>query len=127
MSAPDLTADLMQNFLTSGADSHSTLLLGAGASTTSGLPDWDTFAIRLLLQSGSVKTKESARLLLSRQDPLIVVEAARAASGSHWHKKLRSALYEGVQSVEPSPLHLAAVGHLLGGDESRHTQLRHHA
>lgn len=118
MSAPDLTADLMRSFRASGAESHTTLLLGAGASTTSGLPDWDTFAIRLLMQSKAVSTFEAAELLLSRQDPLIVVEAARAAYGKRWNQKLRAALYEGVASVDPSPLHLAAVGHLLGGGSS---------
>lgn len=116
VSAPDLTADMMQQFQSCGAETHSTILLGAGASTTSGLPDWDTFATRLLQQSGSVPDEETANLLLARQDPLLVVEAARAASGDKWGQKLRKALYDGVTQQDPSPLHLAAVGHLLGGD-----------
>jgi len=106
----------MDRFRDSGADIHSTILLGAGASTTSGLPDWDTFATRLLLQSGSVLEEETAKLLLSRQDPLIVVEAARVAFADKWEPKLRNALYDGVSSLDPSPLHLAAVGHFLAGN-----------
>ncbi|MFJ5956897.1 SIR2 family protein [Paenarthrobacter sp. NPDC092416] len=116
MSAPDLTAEMMEQFRSSGAENHSTILLGAGASTTSGLPDWDTFATRLLRQSNSVPDDETANLLLSRQDPLLVVEAARAAAGDKWEQKLRKALYEGVTQLDPSPLHLAAVGHLLTGN-----------
>lgn len=115
MSAPDLTAKMMDQFRHAGIEKHSTILLGAGASVTSGLPDWDTFATRLLIGSGSVD-EHAAQLLLSRQDPLIVVEAARVAFGNKWDQKLRAALYEGVASLEsldPSPLHRAAVGHYL--------------
>ena len=116
MSAPDLTADVMHKFRESGAEKHSTIFLGAGASTTSGLPDWNTFAKRLLVQSGSVPNDAIAELLVSRQDPLLVVEAARVAYNGKWEQKLRTALYEGVNSMEPSPLHRAAVAHLLGGE-----------
>lgn len=117
MSAPDLTAEIMQKFRESGAEKHLTILLGAGASTSSGLPDWDTFAKRILVQSGTVATEEIARLLLDRQDPLLVVESARLALGENWTRHLRTALYSGVNRMEPSPLHRAAVGHLLGGEK----------
>lgn len=116
VSAADLTAETMKTFRRSGLETHTTFLLGAGASVTSGLPGWDEFATRLLVQSGSVDSGETAEILLERQDPLIVVEAARVALGNRWHQKLRSALYQGVASYEPSPLHLAAVGHLLDGE-----------
>lgn len=116
MSAPDLSSSEMKQFAVSGAESHLTILLGAGASTTSGLPDWDTFATRLLLESGSVTDPAIAKLLVERQDPLLVVEAARSAFGDRWNQQLRRALYDGVSSLDPSPLHLAAVGHLLTGD-----------
>ncbi|PVE14835.1 hypothetical protein DDA93_15515 [Arthrobacter sp. Bz4] len=106
----------MELFRRSGLESHTTFLLGAGASVTSGLPGWDEFATRLLVQSGSVASAETAELLLDRQDPLIVVEAARVAFGARWGQKLRVALYEGVTNLKPSPLHLAAVGHLLSAD-----------
>lgn len=116
MSAPDLSSSEMKQFAVSGAESHLTILLGAGASTTSGLPDWDTFATRLLLESGSVTDPAITKLLVERQDPLLVVEAARSAFGDRWNQQLRRALYDGVSSLDPSPLHLAAVGHLLTGD-----------
>lgn len=113
MSASDLSIETMQQFHDSGSQEHMTVLLGAGASTTSGLPDWDTFAARLLLKSGAVDEDAIAQLLLARQDPMLVVEAARAAAPTRWEPILRTALYEGVVSEEPSPLHLAAVGNLL--------------
>lgn len=90
-----------------------TVLMGAGASVTSGLPDWDTFAVRLLMRSGAVKDELVAELLMDRQDPMLVVEAAQSAAGQRWDQILRSSLYEGVVSEEPSPLHLAAVATLL--------------
>lgn len=113
---------MMSQFIDSGTEKHTTLLLGAGASTTSGLPGWDEFAARLLIRSGSVETLDAAELLVSRQDPLLVAEAARAAAGGRWEQILRASLYEGVQDLDASPLHLAAVGHLLTG-ESEDTQL----
>lgn len=106
----------MEQLRDSGAEKHTTIFLGAGASTTSGLPGWDELVTRLLLSGGVVGTSDSAQLLLSRQDPLMVVEAARAAHGLAWHRKLRKALYEGVVSTEFSPLQQAAVAHALNGD-----------
>jgi hypothetical protein len=93
---------------------HLTLLLGAGASTSSGLPDWDTLAVRLLVRTKQAN-ESAARLLVSKQDPLLVAEAARAALGSSWISKLRASLYEGTIDISPSPLHLAAAAHLLSG------------
>lgn len=115
MSAPDLTVEIMEQLRASGAEKHTTLLLGAGASTTSGLPGWDELATRLLIGSRSVDDIDSAQLLLSRQDPLIAVEAARSEYGDKWLRKVRTALYEGVASTEFSPLQLATVAHTLGG------------
>ncbi|MBY6413935.1 SIR2 family protein [Rhodococcus sp. BP-252] len=103
----------MGQFRASGVRDHLTILLGAGASTSSGLPDWDTFASRLLVSSGAVTDSEIATLLMERQDPMLVVEAAKAAAGTRWPQVLRGALYAEVEDEEPSPLHLAAVGHLL--------------
>ena len=116
MSAADLSIETMHQFHDSGSREHMTVLLGAGASTSSGLPDWDTFAIRLLLKSGAVDDESVAQLLMDRQDPMLVVEAARAAAGQRWDQTLRAALYEGAVSEDPSPLHLAAVANLLDAD-----------
>lgn len=119
MSGPDLTAEMMNRFRSSGAEGHLTILLGAGASVTSGLPDWDTFAIRLLVQN-SLISEDAAKILLTHQDPTIVVEAARSVSKDSWETKLSKALYEGVaslDSLDSSPLHLAAAGRYLNEPE----------
>lgn len=115
MSAPDLTAAMMAQFAQSGADKHLTLLLGAGASTSSGLPGWDELAVRLLLRSKSVPNREAATLLVERQDPLLVAEAARKAPGANWNRSVQAALYHGVTELTPSALHVAAAAHLLTG------------
>lgn len=124
MSAPDLTAAVMEPFRDSGCDRHVTLLLGAGASTSSGLPGWDELAARLLMRSGSVKTERAARDLVRRQDPLLVAEGARN-SLTRWDHRVRTALYQGLEDLTPSALHLAAAGHALAGspDETTITTL----
>jgi hypothetical protein len=98
----------------SGIDKHVTLLLGAGASSTSGLPGWDELAVRLLMRSRGV-SREIAERLVAKQDPLMVAEAARREPGANWNRRLRAALYEGVPNPSPSALHLAVAGHLLDG------------
>lgn len=119
MSGPDLTAEMMNSFRSSGSEDHLTILLGAGASITSGLPDWDTFATRLLVGNGLI-SEGAARILLAHQDPIIVVEAARSVSKDSWETKLSKALYGGVaslDSLDSSPLHLAAAGRFLNKPE----------
>lgn len=115
VSAPDLSADLMAGFRASGAEKHVTFLLGAGASTTSGLPGWDQLVVRLLVESGTVPDDASADLLLQRQDPLIVAEAARAANSNNWLERVRAQLYRVLDPPASSPLHLAVAGHALTG------------
>lgn len=121
MSAPDLTPEMMNRIRDSGLDQHLTLLLGAGASTTSGLPDWDTLAVRLLMRTHVAMKEDAARLLVSKQDALLVAEAARKATGAQWDRRLKSALYEGTSDPAPSPLHGAVAGHLLDGPEGETT------
>lgn len=116
MSAPDLSDEVMAQFKESGAEKHTTILLGAGASTTSGLPGWDELVTRLLVKSGAVPDASSARLLLGRQDPLIVAEAARAQLEPRWLESVRNELYRLATPPEASPLHRAAVSHALTGD-----------
>ncbi|WP_426724865.1 SIR2 family protein [Curtobacterium flaccumfaciens] len=116
MSAPDLSANVMAPFQSSGCDKHVTLLLGAGASTSSGLPGWDTLAARLLLESGSVTSIEAAEQLVKRQDPLLVAEGARTALAKRWDHRVRNALYKGLSDLVPTALHLAAAGHALASE-----------
>jgi hypothetical protein len=111
----------MAPFKASGCDKHVTLLLGAGASTSSGLPEWDTLAARLLFESKSVTTMEAAEQLVKRQDPLLVAEGARAALENRWDHRVRSALYKGLDDLSPTALHLAAAGHALANDPEQTT------
>lgn len=114
MSAPDIDQELLEKFEPLVGDAHLTILLGAGASAPSGLPDWNEFARRVAALSGLVKTGSAADILLSKQDPTIVLEAARTQSASNWEDHLTEALYGNLgEPPSPSPLHLAAAGHYL--------------
>ena len=109
----------MESFAALAGDAHLTVVLGAGASAPSGLPTWDEFATRLAVLSGLVATSDAAEVLLRKQDPTIVLEAAHARSGTNWAKFLSEALY-GVPAsdADPSPLHLAAAGHYVALPEA---------
>ena len=124
MSAPDLSTSVLDSFRGTNADKHATILLGAGASTSSGLPDWNTFAEQLLLSSGAISKQEVAQLLVQREDPLLVAEAAHTAVADdrQWYRVMRQALYSDIEALSPSPLHLAAAGYLLG-DQDQHSRL----
>jgi hypothetical protein len=117
VSAPDISADMMKTFANSGSSKHVSLLLGAGASSASGLPGWDELAVRLLLKSESVTERGAAERLVSRQDPLLVAEAARNVFGADWNRRVKAALYENLSNLSPSALHLAAASHALAGSE----------
>lgn len=114
MSAPDIDQEMLNHFEPLTREAHLTFLLGAGASAPSGLPNWEDFAAHVAVLSGLVSRESAARTLLSRQDPSIVLEAARLQSGDSWEHDLMAALYGDLgHSPEPSPLHLAVVGHYL--------------
>jgi hypothetical protein len=90
---------------------HLSVLLGAGASATSGLPDWDTLAATLLVKSGVIPDENTAKEFLARQDPALAAEAAKAASGAKWPVFLRDALYgaDREDEIKPTALHLGAA------------------
>lgn len=115
VTAPDLdehTIEQLRGF--AGSPDYASFFLGAGASSTVGLPDWDTLAQRLLIFSGAVLDEEAAAAFLARQDPTLAAEAARASAGAEWQAVVRSALYGSLEKpaeLEPSVLHLAVAGY----------------
>lgn len=113
VAVPDLDADVIDRLRDCGAESQTTLLLGAGASVTSGFPSWEALARDLLRRSGAVTDPSAASLLIKNQDPLLVAEAARHAAGADWETVVRDALYKPGASYDFSALHLAAAGLLL--------------
>lgn len=112
MSGPDITPKVLEQFGALRRGTHLTLLLGAGASAPSGLPDWDEFAIRVALASNVVASREAAELLIAKQDAMLVMQAARQRSGTEWEKAISAALYGdlGSGAYTPSALHLAVAG-----------------
>ena len=114
VSAPDIDESVVEPLRAIRAASRSTVLLGAGASASSGLPQWNQLAVQLLLRSGAVSDEDVAAVLVERQDPLLAAEAARTAAGEGWYPLVREALYPADVEVVPSSLHLASAGLLLG-------------
>ena len=110
MSAPDIGVDIIGRFSGYAGGDPITIVLGAGASQPSGLPSWDEFAIRSIIASGLLESYELAQAFVMRQDPGIILESAKLASGDRWDDVLGSALFgAGTQPLYPSPLHKAAV------------------
>lgn len=120
MTAPDLdehTIEQLRDF--AGSPAHASFFLGAGASATVGLPDWDTLARALLTRSRAVLDDDAAAAFLARQDPTVAAEAARSAAGQDWQAIVRDALYESVDDpshLEPSVLHFAVAGYAASRD-----------
>lgn len=113
VSAPDLdrsTAGQLQAFV--GDLDHVSFLLGAGASASVGLPDWDTLAVQLLVQSKAITDEPAARAFLARQDPTLAAEAARSSiSSGRWPLLLQQVLYGKNPQPPPAPsvLHTAVA------------------
>lgn len=114
VSAPDIDEGVIAPLRGTRNAPGTTVLLGAGASASSGLPQWDQLAAELLERSGAVSDREVAAVLVARQDPLLAAEAARTAAGENWYPLVREALYPTDVEVVPSSLHLASAGLLLG-------------
>lgn len=114
MSAPDIDMDLMGHFAPLADGAHLTIILGAGASMPSGLPTWDEFAQKIAVLTGLVKDPKAAELLLAKQDPTFLLEAAKSSAEEHWEKHLNTALFgDPPLKAQPSSLHLAVASHYL--------------
>ena len=66
MSGADIDNKVMSLFRDLTGDTHLTIVLGAGASAPSGLPQWDELAVRIALDSELVATEQAAQLLLAK-------------------------------------------------------------
>jgi hypothetical protein len=109
VTAVELAPEAVARLSAFDASGHVGILLGAGASVAAGLPDWDRLSVELLVLSGAIADRDTARAFLSRQDPQLAAEAAKAAAGAKWDDILRSALYGSVSRISPAPLHSAAA------------------
>lgn len=115
MALPDLsTTSPLRHALKDCGGGHLTYLLGAGASTPSNLPTWNTLLTRLL---STRHDPEAIAAILTGQDNLLAAEAAFDADTTvkDRQKAIYQALYETDSTTEaeknfaPSPLHLAVA------------------
>jgi len=112
VSAADIDTSVLNHFQDLADEACLTIVLGAGASVPSGLPDWDSFASTLAILSELVPNHKSARKLLEKQDHMFILEAARSLAGKNWPQYLNEALYGNKShSIGPSALHLAVANH----------------
>jgi SIR2-like domain len=95
-------------------DTYVSVLLGAGASVGAGLPDWTQFLVQCLLESGAISDEKLAEAFVSKQDLMLVAEAAKAAAGNNWPSVLRQALYGDDRRVPPAELHAATAAFAAG-------------
>lgn len=73
-----------------------TILLGAGASASSGLPDWSGMVSNLLLDSGTLKDRDVSELVCSTGDLVLLAESVHQQfkhNPNGWLQALSRALY----------------------------------
>lgn len=109
MSAADIDETVIEVLRNAVAGNNRfAVLLGAGASASAGLPDWNALSVELLVRSGAISDKATADAFLAYQDPALAAEAAKTAAGSDWDSILVQGLYEGAPiDLSPGALHLA--------------------
>lgn len=112
VAAPDLDQRVTDHLRDLVDGDSLAVLLGAGASMTVGLPNWETLAVEVLCRSRVINDPVVARDFLAGQDPMLAVEAARAVvDPNDWGDLLRDALYADVTGPPfPSALHTAVAG-----------------
>ena len=113
MSAAELDQKALAVLQGVAGEDHLSVILGAGASMSAGLPDWNTLAVELLVSSGAVTDRSTAEAFLTKQDPALAAEAARAMVGADaWKDLVTTALYRhtpATRPLDPTPLHEAVA------------------
>lgn len=92
------------SLLPSISSSELTILLGAGASAYSGLPNWEQMVANLLVEVGVLNDPDSSRLACNKGDLVMLAEAVRrkCEGEQEWVAMLSQALYGG-KSYSPFP------------------------
>lgn len=122
MAAPDLDAHVTTQLRSLLDDDAVSVLLGAGASMTVGLPSWESLAVNVLLGSAVIDDPGVAESFLRGQDVMLAVESARGVLDSdEWASLLQESLYKGT-SPFPSAMH-RAVAQLVAEREHGSTRL----
>lgn len=91
-----------------------TILLGAGASAASELPDWQEMVSKLLVGSGIAESEAIANEVSSREDLVLLAEAVHercVGDDASWISALREALYGGIApaKIVPTTMQLNAA------------------
>ncbi len=91
-----------------------TILLGAGASAASELPDWQEMVSKLLVSSGIAESEVVANEVSSREDLVLLAEAVHTrcnGDDASWISALREALYGGIApaKIVPTAMQLNAA------------------
>ena len=97
------------SLLPSISSSQLTILLGAGASAGSMLPNWEQMISNLLVEAGIVDDPDSSHLACNKGDLVMLAEAVRrkCKNEKEWVNKLSHALYgSGHRSFFPSTMQL---------------------
>lgn len=94
-----------------GAASRLTVLVGAGASVPSGLPDWPDLIVRLLIQRGLIDDETVARSIVAAQDVRIAAQAVFPSDVNQAERAaaVRLALWGDSTDAVPSSLHRAVA------------------
>lgn len=90
-----------------------TILLGAGASASSGLPDWESMVSNLLVDSGITDDLSSAKIASKTGDLVLLAESVHKRydrDEDGWFSALSRALYgDGSNSPHPSSMQTSAA------------------
>lgn len=107
-----------------------TILLGAGASAASGLPNWEDMVANLLVDAGIIESQTIAKRVAHLGDLVLLAEAARNAiiesraddKGDSWLDALATALYGNASKpLRPSSMQISSA--LIACEHSKSVRL----